>query len=143
MSFCWFCHAPAHFIFSLQAGEKLACLSKTECSAYVLILKTSVEEICQGLECDLDLQEQLLWQQNMHTLILYGLIKKTYKMEEKKNGMPVFSSLDVLVQVLPKFSKHLYFELVKDCAWEHLMVDVSRTGVINHLFSKQMIAVKK
>ena len=91
----------------------------------MLILKTTLEEICQGLECDLDLQEQLLWQQNMHSLILYGLIKKMYKTEEEKSGMPVFSSLDILVQVLPKFSKHLYVELIKECSWQTLMIDVS------------------
>ena len=91
----------------------------------MLILKATLDEICQGLECDLDLQDQLLWQQNMHTLILYGLLKKTYKTEEKKNGIPVFSSLDPLVQVLPQFSRHLYIELVKECSWEHLIIDVS------------------
>ena len=96
----------------------------------MLILKTTLEEICQGLESDLDLQEQLLWQQNMHTLILYGLIKKMYKTEEKKTGLPVFSPLDILVQVLPKFSKHLYVELIKECFWQNLMIDVSNRRMV-------------
>ena len=100
----------------------------------MLILKSTLDEICQGLECDLDLQDQLLWQQNMHTLILYGLLKKTYKAEEKKSGIPVLSSLDVLVQVLPQFSRHLYIELVKKCSWEHLMIDVSDRRIDKVLF---------
>ena len=88
-------------------------------------MQTTLEEICHGLENDLEPQEQLLWQKNLHTLILYALVKKVYKTREQREGIPVLSPLDVLVQVLPKFSCHLYFELVKACSWEQLLISVS------------------
>ena len=103
-------------------------MSKTDCTDYVAILRTSLEEICQGLESDHSPQEQLLWQQDMHTLVLYALVRSRYREKEEKEGMPVCSSLDMLVAVLPEFSCHLYFQLVKACSWEQQLINVSVTS---------------
>ena len=100
-------------------------MSKTDCTEYVTILRTSLEEICQGLESDLSPQEQLQWQQDMHTLVLYALVKSRYREKEEKEGMPVCYPLDMLVAVLPEFSSHLYFQLVKACSWEQQLINVS------------------
>ena len=100
-------------------------MPKTDCAEYVLILKTSVEEICQGLESDCEPEEWFQWQQNIHTLVLYALVKSFYRECEKKDGVPVCSSMDMLVAVFPEFSNHLYFELMKACCWEELLINVS------------------
>ncbi|XP_045188761.2 uncharacterized protein LOC123546493 [Mercenaria mercenaria] len=107
-------------LVSEKAGKLLSDLPKEKCHEYVNIISTSVDEICEGIEHDLDLEEKLLWQQKLHTVILYVLVKKKYKEKEeqrKEGKVPVCGVLDMFTEILPTYSSSFYFELMKHCGW--------------------------
>ncbi|KAL4219639.1 hypothetical protein ACF0H5_022211 [Mactra antiquata] len=103
-----------------QTNGRLSELSKVNCGQYIKIIVSAVNEICTGIEYDLDSETRKQWQQKLHCLIFYTLMKRVYytqKVTSIPAQVPVQSSLDMLSQLLPAFSSDFYFELVKECDW--------------------------
>lgn len=108
-----------------QAGKELATISKDRCGNYVKVICATVEEICTGLERDLDPDEMLLWRQKLHAVVVYVLVQKKYKDKKepaRPGRVPVRNFLDMMCEVLPEYSTAFYFELVKQLGWTLLML---------------------
>lgn len=107
-------------LVSKQAGKTLSDLPKEKCQEYVKIIFTTIEEICTGLEHDLDLEQKLLWQEKLHLALFYTLVRKKYKEMENQmieGKVAVCGTLDLISAILPVFSSSFYFELMKQCDW--------------------------
>ncbi|XP_060575489.1 uncharacterized protein LOC132732944 [Ruditapes philippinarum] len=107
-------------LVSKKAGKTLSLLPKENCKDLVTIIWTSVEEICKGIQYDLDVKERLLWQQKLHSVLLYVLVKNKYREKEepvREGRVPVLGAIDMFTGILPTYSCSFYFELMKCCDW--------------------------
>ena len=67
------------FLFLFQTKSGLKTVTKESCKENIHIVTSAIEEICLGLQYDLDPEEQLSWQQKIHAVLFYNLVRRTYQ----------------------------------------------------------------
>ena len=75
--------------FQVEEEEPICTASKARCLVYSNIITAAVDEICSGLQFPADLETMLAWQQKIHVLVLYTLIKNKYKAADVRNILTV------------------------------------------------------